>query len=207
MGLKRLTTVANGRVIAQPTNTAISQKLKFTVDDMAQPETMARQLNEIVEHVQDAHSAISGNPSTSGTIFPNQSMTAGATTTIRHLLGKPFAGYQCIRAQGAAFSAFEPSLPVAIASSTNATPIVVTTAAAHNYTTGQRATIAGHTVNLAANGTWLITVTGATTFRLEGSVGVGVGGATGTATLADYNTSDVLILRSNNTGKFDLWIY
>ena len=69
--------------------------------------------------------------------------------------------------------------PVAIASSTNAGPIEITTGASHGYSTGQKVTIVGHTTNTAANGSWTITVTGATTFTLDGSVGNGVGGATG----------------------------
>lgn len=67
---------------------------------------------------------------------------------------------------------------VNIVSSTNATPIAVT-ATAHGYTSGDTVTIAGHTVNTNANGTWIITVTGANTFTLTGSAGNGVGGATG----------------------------
>jgi hypothetical protein len=69
--------------------------------------------------------------------------------------------------------------PRAISSSTNATPIVVTTAAAHGFTTGDNVTINGHATNTAANGTWVVTVTGASTFSLDGCVGNGVGGATG----------------------------
>ncbi len=83
--------------------------------------------------------------------------------------------------------------PRAIASSTNASPIAVTTAAPHGYTTGQKVAIVGHTVNTNANGRWVITVTGASTFELVDSVGNGVGGASGihygaykTAQLGDF---------------------
>lgn len=68
-----------------------------------------------------------------------------------------------------------------IASSTNASPIAVTTAVNHGYTTGDIVVVAGHLTNTNANGTWTITVTGAATFTLDGSTGNGVGGATGTA--------------------------
>ena len=40
--------------------------------------------------------------------------------------------------------------PRAIASSTNASPIEVTMAAPHSYTTGEKVTIVDHTVNTAA---------------------------------------------------------
>lgn len=74
-----------------------------------------------------------------------------------------------------------------IASSTNASPIVVTTSAAHGYTTGDTVYITGHLVNTAANGSWTIIVTGATTFSLTSSTGNGVGVATGSA----YRYSDL----------------
>lgn len=74
-----------------------------------------------------------------------------------------------------------------IASSTNASPIVVTMAAAHGYATNDTVYIKGHLVNTAANGSWTITVTGATTYSLNSSVGNGVGGATGSA----YRYSDL----------------
>lgn len=68
---------------------------------------------------------------------------------------------------------------IAIASSTSATPIVVTTSAPHGLATGNRVTIAGHLVNTPANGTATVTVLSSTTFSIDGSVGTGVGGATG----------------------------
>lgn len=74
-----------------------------------------------------------------------------------------------------------------IASSTNASPIVVTTSAAHGYTTNDTVMIDGHLLNTGANGNWTIIVTGATTFSLTGSVGVAVGGATGSS----YRYSDL----------------
>jgi hypothetical protein len=69
-----------------------------------------------------------------------------------------------------------------ITSSTNATPIAITSTA-HGYSTGDTVVITGHTTNTNANGTWEVTNTGANTFTLDGSVGNGVGGATGTVRL------------------------
>jgi hypothetical protein len=51
--------------------------------------------------------------------------------------------------------------------------ITVTTTASHGYSTGDTVTIASVVGNTAANGTWVITVTGATTFTLNTSVGNG----------------------------------
>lgn len=81
-----------------------------------------------------------------------------------------------------------PAAPVNITSSTNASPTVVTTSAAHGLHTGQAAIIYGHTVNTAANGIWIVTVLSNTTFKIStfsgfpGSfvAGSGIGGATGT---------------------------
>lgn len=76
--------------------------------------------------------------------------------------------------------------PLNISSSTNASPIAVTTAVAHGLATGATVVIAKHATNTNANGTWIVTVTGATTFTLNGSTGNGVGGATGTADTGSY---------------------
>ena len=64
-----------------------------------------------------------------------------------------------------------------ISSSTNATPISVTTNSAHGFSTGDTVVITSHVTNTNANGTWEITVTGASTFTLDGSTGNGVGSA------------------------------
>lgn len=66
-----------------------------------------------------------------------------------------------------------------ITSSTNATPIVVTRAS-HGLSTGDTVVVTGHTTNTNANGTWEVNVLSSSTFELTGSVGNGVGGATGT---------------------------
>lgn len=82
-------------------------------------------------------------------------------------------------------------LPTAksISSSTNATPIVMTVTA-HGYSTGDIVRIASHTLNVAANGFWQITVLTANTFSLQdgngnNSIGSGTGGATGTVQLVN----------------------
>jgi hypothetical protein len=76
-------------------------------------------------------------------------------------------------------------LATAISSSTNTSPITINTTAAHGFQTGDTVTIANHAVNTAANGTFVITVTGANAFTLNGSTGNGAGINTGTATEVD----------------------
>ena len=64
---------------------------------------------------------------------------------------------------------------------TNATPISITTSAAHNYASGDTVVITGITGNTAANGTFVIIVTSSTSFTLTGSVGNGAYVSGGTA--------------------------
>jgi hypothetical protein len=78
--------------------------------------------------------------------------------------------------------------PVSIASSTNANPIVITTAAVHSLTTGDIVEIANHLVNTNANGVWTVTVVTTTTFSIL-QAGNGVGGATGTVMRMETDTN------------------
>lgn len=85
-----------------------------------------------------------------------------------------------------------PAAGLDISSSTNATPIVVTTSSPHGYSTGDTVFIEGHKVNTNANGRWAITVTGGSTFSLNGSVGNGVGVATGY--VQDFSVNPLLTI-------------
>jgi hypothetical protein len=85
---------------------------------------------------------------------------------------------------------------VNIASSTSATPIVVTSSGSHGMFDGDTCIIQNHTVNTAANGTWVIKYLTATTFSLNTSVGVGVGGATGTISPCDETKRDYFYIPS-----------
>ncbi len=78
-----------------------------------------------------------------------------------------------------------------IVSSTNATPIVVTITA-HGYSNGNIVTIRNHAINTAANGTWTVASATVNTFALTGSVGNGVGGATGTAVVGEIHNINSL---------------
>lgn len=59
-----------------------------------------------------------------------------------------------------------------ITGATNASPIVITSAA-HGLSTGQQVTVASVGGNTAANGTFLVTVVDANSFSLDGSTGNG----------------------------------
>lgn len=69
-----------------------------------------------------------------------------------------------------------------ILSSTNANPIVITTATPHRFETGDPVTVADVEVNTAANGAWIVTALDAYTFSIP-TAGNGVGGQTGTVRL------------------------
>jgi hypothetical protein len=84
-------------------------------------------------------------------------------------------------------------LAVAIAGSTNASPIAVT-ATGHGYNDGDTVVIEGHLVNTAANGRWQIHRIDANTYSLIGSTGNGVGGSTGYG--IDYSINPVPSLPS-----------
>ncbi len=60
-----------------------------------------------------------------------------------------------------------------VTAATNTTPIAITTPFSHGLTTGDMVVIAGALGNTAANGNWTVTVTGATTYTLDTSVGNG----------------------------------
>lgn len=61
-----------------------------------------------------------------------------------------------------------------VSAATNATPIVVTTSAAHGLSVGDVVTVKGALVNTGANGTWRVSVVGSsTTATLENSAGNG----------------------------------
>jgi hypothetical protein len=87
----------------------------------------------------------------------------------------------------------------AIASSTNAAPIVVTTAAAHGLAVNDRVTITDHLANTNANGTWVLSAVGTTTFTLTATTGNGVGGATGFWSLADVENGLLQLYTSATT--------
>jgi hypothetical protein len=71
--------------------------------------------------------------------------------------------------------------PVGITAASNASPISIT-ANNHGFFTGQSVLISGVLGNTAANGQWVITVTGINTFTLKGSTGNGAYTSGGVAT-------------------------
>lgn len=84
-----------------------------------------------------------------------------------------------------------PPVPVSISSSTDHTPITVTTAAPHLLHTGDEVLIRNHLTNTNANGFWVAgTVTGTTVVLLGSTAtGGGNGGATGTVQSLQFDST------------------
>lgn len=85
--------------------------------------------------------------------------------------------------QVAQYNIYDAVAPLAITSSTNATPVVVTKAS-HGLVTGDVIVVIGHATNTNANGIWMVEVVTSSTFKLlelngDNSVGNGTGGGTG----------------------------
>jgi hypothetical protein len=72
--------------------------------------------------------------------------------------------------------------PLAITGASFTTPIQIT-ATAHGFSSGETVVIAGVAGNTAANGTWVITIVDANTFKLNGSAGNALYTSGGTASI------------------------
>jgi len=91
--------------------------------------------------------------------------------------------------------------PKTVTGATNATPIEITTSAAHGYSTGYIVTIRGVGGNTAANVTSnAITVTGATTFTIDGSVGNGAYTSGGRVARDGYEIYNAVWMVGSTTG-------
>ncbi len=80
---------------------------------------------------------------------------------------------------------------IAVTGASNSLPITITTALANGLQTGAQVSITGVLGNTAANGTFTITVTGATTFTLDGSSGNGDWTDGGCITVNAYDAATI----------------
>jgi hypothetical protein len=96
-----------------------------------------------------------------------------------------------------------------VTGATNATPIVITSAA-HGLTTGMRVTVASVGGNTAANGAWTITRVNADTFSLDTSVGNGAYTSGGTWKATGLYEMSVTPTAANGYargGSYDVILY
>jgi hypothetical protein len=77
--------------------------------------------------------------------------------------------------------------PLTVTAATNASPIAITTSAAHGLASGQFVRVASVGGNTAANGEWIITVTSGTAFTLTGTTGNGAYTSGGTVQPFGFN--------------------
>ena len=64
-----------------------------------------------------------------------------------------------------------PPVTVSVSDASNTSPIVITTPVNHGFNDNDQVVVSGVTGNTSANGTYNITITGLTTFELNGSIG------------------------------------
>lgn len=106
----------------------------------------------------------------------------GVSRAVASFEGAATINYRCVYPHTSA-AATAPggftNTAVNITSTSAATPVLVTTAAVHNLTTGDRVTVRGAGV-VSLDGGWTVTVTGASTFTLDHSSSGSSGGASGT---------------------------
>lgn len=142
-----------------------------------------------------------GNDANDGTTFANRwkTMTNGATAariapgdTIR-LMGSPAPTSLGNATWTRVLRDTAMPATTTVSSITNATPIVVTTSAAHGLATGDVVQITGQTnaANRYINGVWEVVVLTTTTFELVGSVGTGSTTLSGTTTVRNYNAKTI----------------
>jgi hypothetical protein len=136
-----------------------------------------------------------GNDANDGTTFANRwkSITSGATAArtapgdIIRIMGSPAP---TSLGQTAVWTSQALQVQRGLLGATNTTPIAITSNGSHGYSTGDTVVIASTGGNTAANGTWEITVTGSTTFTLNGSAGN-----------AAYTSGGTVRLRNNTRVK------
>lgn len=97
-----------------------------------------------------------------------------------------------------------PPADIAVTGATNASPIVITTALAHNRTTGDRVEIRQVLGNRAANGLFSVTVLTTTTFELDGTSGSGayVSGGFMSVVTCDHLIAQVPVNPDGSRGTF-----
>lgn len=100
----------------------------------------------------------------------------------------------------------QPGQSIPVVDATNAAPIVITTSFPHGYRTGNGVTVQGVTGNTAANGSFTITITGPTTFQLDGSAGNGAflaGGSVAALVGSSPNTNPIALLGGPLVGRVE----
>lgn len=149
--------------------------------------------------------ALNANGQTPGTTGAKRKILANRVLTSPSAWIDPFMALLAAD-PGLSFTWFP---QVNIASSTNANPSVVTTAAVHGIAVGDVVEIANHLVNTAINGVWTIATVGSTTTFTVPTAANGAGAATGQTMemVSDVDLNFTLSAQWNamaNTGTWDV---
>jgi hypothetical protein len=110
-------------------------------------------------------------------IVRSQSQMTGANVSVR--VGARLDSTDTTGTEDASVGSLSNTGVLLVNAASNATPIVITTNAAHGYQSEDTVDIHGATPNTAANGRWRITVINTTQFSLNGSIGNGATAAAG----------------------------
>jgi hypothetical protein len=147
--------------------------------------TAAADLRGTAKHLK--YDADKPNPEWDGDDFQTTNKTSIWLMDRRRAALAPGDREECH--QVGTFDPRNPIQPGTVTGATNASPIVVTTGAAHTLSTGDTVTNSGVLGNTAANGTFVITVTDSTHFSLNGSTGSGAYTSGGTWLYVDTGKS------------------
>ncbi len=199
---------------AVSTTTALARPVVFTAAQFEDKDFTAKQMTAVTTQLAQVTHAQRSHPEQAPMTFDNVKCgQGGARVSLHHGFGR-HAEYTVTKWK---------AYTIRVVSSTDATPIVVTTNGTHQFYIGQLVRIAGHEVNVAANGDgWIISAATGTTITLQGSVGSGAGAGTATGTagtasgpslVCDENDDDglsdkdTLVLRSNLAGVATIRVY
>jgi hypothetical protein len=97
------------------------KQVKFSQDDLADPETHHRLLTQIVQHTASVARSLSEDPTLAGVILQGLVFTAGMTRTLSHGLGRAYVGFRVEHADGAAPALYTVAQPAGVTSATSIT--------------------------------------------------------------------------------------
>ncbi len=199
---------------AKSTTAAVERPVVFTTSQLQDDTQHVKQLQALSQQVAQITQAHRSHPEQAPITFDNVSCGQGGSRVRLHHGFGVNAEYTVTKWK---------AYVIRISSSTDATPIVVTTNGNHQFYIGQLVRVSGHKVNVAANGDgWIVSAATGNTVTLTGSVGSGAGAGTATGTVStasapvlvcDENDpdaasdGDTLVLRSNVAGVATIRVY
>lgn len=107
-----IATQRGGKNVSLPATAGVTstKRPQFTTVHIADRNILGRMLNQLVSYIDEVTAPARSSPLNSYVILRNIALTNTVTTQIPHLLGREPTGWFCVRAQTAAFSAYEVAL-------------------------------------------------------------------------------------------------